>query len=352
MVIVTTGAKRNVGDHLIHQSGRRLLEQHVTGRLVSHPRWTPLDRYSLEQAKGVIALGGPGIGPQLLDKFVPLKQGLEHGIPCFVLGMGSHQDAIPSLGESTLGALERVNKINGLIGLRDPLTQEIISRESSAMTEMVGCVAWFRTEFLTSDPLPPEGIRHLVFTTPASINQLPQCQEVLQSLALLFPDAKKSLVFHAGYPHVQDAFALSDQGNSLSPRDRAWRLRDFARWFHFRSEAKRIGWKIVDASGDLRRIGFYEMADLHVGYRVHAHIDFLARRKPSLLIAEDIRGLGQFEALQDPYRLDFSSEPHTVLESVEREIDAFEASFQGVAAMRRTWPKMEAFLRSIGERTR
>src|SRR5699024_8576119 len=40
--------------------------------------------------------------------------------------------------------------------------------------------------------------------------------------------------------------------------------------------------------------------DLHIGYRVHAHIYFLSKRLPSILLHEDGRGNGVSEALNSP----------------------------------------------------
>ncbi len=53
----------------------------------------------------------------------------------------------------------------------------------------------------------------------------------------------------------------------------------------------------MDVSGGLDRIGFYETCDFHVGYRVHSHIHFLSRRRPSFLLHEDGRGRGMSAAL-------------------------------------------------------
>ncbi|MCK4709824.1 MAG: hypothetical protein KAU21_14490, partial [Gammaproteobacteria bacterium] len=65
-------------------------------------------------------------------------------------------------------------------------------------------------------------------------------------------------------------------------------------------DAKKLGFKVVDTSFSLKKIGFYKDTDLHVGYRVHAHLDFISRRKPSVLINEDGRGLGMVESMKLP----------------------------------------------------
>ena len=64
--------------------------------------------------------------------------------------------------------------------------------------------------------------------------------------------------------------------------------------------AGELGYEVMDTSYGLEKVSFYEECDLHVGYRVHGHIYFLAKRKPSFLIHEDGRGRGASEALGLP----------------------------------------------------
>src|SRR5690606_20861038 len=43
---------------------------------------------------------------------------------------------------------------------------------------------------------------------------------------------------------------------------------------------------------NLENLEYYQTCDLHVGYECHAHLNFFSRRIPSVLIAEDARGVG------------------------------------------------------------
>jgi hypothetical protein len=56
--------------------------------------------------------------------------------------------------------------------------------------------------------------------------------------------------------------------------------------------ARILRYRTVNAAYDLSKISFYRECDLQVGYRVHAQINFLSMRKPSLLLCEDGRGDG------------------------------------------------------------
>lgn len=53
-----------------------------------------------------------------------------------------------------------------------------------------------------------------------------------------------------------------------------------------------IGFKKKDLSGNIKKLNFYNDIDLHIDYKLHGHIAFLRRRKPSVLIVEDARSFG------------------------------------------------------------
>jgi polysaccharide pyruvyl transferase WcaK-like protein len=99
----------------------------------------------------------------------------------------------------------------------------------------------------------------------------------------------------------------------------------------------------VDASRDLDALELYGQVDLHVGYRVHAHLCALSRRRPSLLIAEDGRGRGQAVTLADPH--DLRAGADSLAGALDAALDQEEgsgwgASERAVEEIERTWPTM------------
>ena len=54
---------------------------------------------------------------------------------------------------------------------------------------------------------------------------------------------------------------------------------------------------VVDITNSCKGFEVYDNSDLHIGFRVHAHIYNLSMRKRSILIEEDGRGAGVNEAL-------------------------------------------------------
>ena len=70
----------------------------------------------------------------------------------------------------------------------------------------------------------------------------------------------------------------------------------------FRSimQGEKSGVEILDISSGAEGFSVYDDCDLHVGYRVHAHIYNISIRHRSILIEEDGRGAGVNAALQLP----------------------------------------------------
>ena len=53
-----------------------------------------------------------------------------------------------------------------------------------------------------------------------------------------------------------------------------------------------LGFSELHLYGDVTNLDVYDDMDLHIGYRLHGHISFLRRRKPSVLLVEDARSYG------------------------------------------------------------
>jgi len=70
------------------------------------------------------------------------------------------------------------------------------------------------------------------------------------------------------------------------------RHRDFAKWL----ESKGVAYTDISGSAE-NLINYYSDIDLHVGYRVHAHIFMNSIAKMSVLISEDGRAKGSQSAI-------------------------------------------------------
>jgi polysaccharide pyruvyl transferase WcaK-like protein len=135
---------------------------------------------------------------------------------------------------------------------------------------MTGDCAWYDPDSFNENMHRPTEVQDVVFTTPHSSHYKEQAIDMVDMLVEEFPDATLHCSFHSKLTEHEE---------------------------EIRTTAKSRGFKIVNAANDLSAIDFYSDADLHVGYRVHGHVAFLRKRRPSLLLSEDGRGIGFSESL-------------------------------------------------------
>jgi hypothetical protein len=181
----------------------------------------------------------------------------------------------------TLQALRWMAGRTASLGCRDRLTERVLRRQGFRGVSMVGCPVWYDLDSIGKAPELPRAVARVVFT-PAQRHELhDQSIEVARRIAEALPAAEKIACFHRG---------LDESGPWVSEADAA-NNRSLA------CELDALGFDVADVTGDTSKIRFYDECSLHVGYRVHAHLWFLSRRKPSLLIEEDGRGAGVSETL-------------------------------------------------------
>jgi hypothetical protein len=103
-----------------------------------------------------------------------------------------------------------------------------------------------------------------------------QMKDIIARCRRAFPAADFVVALHHGKGQVGSAMNIAHHG--------------FIAWLSGQ------GIRHEDISGSAERMmALYRSADLHVGYRVHAHILMASEGRPSILIAEDGRG----QALRD-----------------------------------------------------
>lgn len=292
MYILLHGAFKNVGDFIIFDRAKRLLESQLPGPFTVFNRKEPLDGH-LEQvnaAKAVILCGGPGYGVHFYPGLFPLTSPLSQiKVPILPLGLGWQGQPMNAPGEfrfspESHAALRSIAGRVPQIGCRDVLSLEVLRNAGFDTAEMVGCPAWYDLPSIGKAFQPPREIARLVFTPPQNVRLRWQAVQVMRRLKELFPRAERSCVFHRGWE--RDA------------NSRGWR--DVASNQVLRVAARGLGYRPVNAAYHPDKIEFYRDCDLHVGYRVHAHLFFLSVRKPSVLISEDGRGTGVARTFQLP----------------------------------------------------
>lgn len=282
-------AIKNVGDALIHERGLELLRaadpdvDYVRGR-----GWQSLsEQFSssdIGRIRRIVVPGGPGIRPNLRRIYPFLSEAAERGIPVTFLGVGARYfpAAVPDrnavLDADTVALLVHAAR-GGPIGVRDHFSRRVIEMSGIA-AELNGCPAWYCLGTVDSQPVMPDQFTTVAFTPPADPLFHEQSLAVLRSIRRLLPDARVVVGFHRGI--------LADEHTGIEEERRNLAVV---------REAESLRCNVVDCAGPVARLNAYDACQLHVGYRVHAHLYFTSLHRPTFLIAEDVRGLGALHAL-------------------------------------------------------
>ena len=170
------------------------------------------------------------------------------------------------------------------VSCREHYVCGVLQKHGVENTIMTGDPAMFCLSKIGTPMKQPTRIERVVFSPPLSPFYAEQADRLLSMLAEMFPSTTRICAFH-----------LADSGSSTSGRsensaamtpavaDKNRRIRD---------RAEELGYQILDMAGNVKGLSIYEACDLHVGYECHAHLYFLSMRSPSVLIAEDARGVG------------------------------------------------------------
>lgn len=295
MYVLLHGARKNLGDYLIGARCEALLREHQPDQeLVKLPSWQSLapHRELLERAEAIVILGGPGYQPHFWPGVYPLTATPQE-LPAPVIPMGLGWKGFPG-DEATVrrykfepGAqdvLQHMASQTPWLGCRDHFTRRVLAAAGIDNALMTGCPVWYDLPSLGRPPTRPERIERVVYTPAQKPLYRDQSVDAARVVARLFPDAERICSFHRGIDADDPEIPVADRANNRFLADAIGGL----------------GFEVRDVSGDLESIAFYEDCDLHVGYRVHAHIHFLSRRHPSVLLHEDGRGRGVDDALGLP----------------------------------------------------
>jgi hypothetical protein len=337
MIVTLTGAFRNAGDHLIFDRAARLLKKYVDGDILNlNRRDLPDSSYdTMNDARAIILCGGPAYQKNIYPGIYPLDLSrITTRVIPFGLGWKGALEEKPDDFEFSTASTSFLKSIHSSIdksSCRDHLTVDVLANHGVTNVEMTGCPAWFdldtmERDFGVSDPT------NVVLSDPAQFSK--QSFEVIRLLRKRFPRAQLTLALHHGlYP------GLNRKGMQFALE----RLL-------LTAYAKSLGFTVRNIAADLGAMkDVYTQCDLHIGYRVHAHIYCLSQRTASLLVSEDSRGIGQSLALGCCI---LKSNDESLPDQLDAEIDRMFANkavyFQpALQAMNDRFRIMTSFLESI-----
>lgn len=295
--VILTGSKNNAGDFLIKHRAKKLIAENRADReIIDFNAWEPLGPEKLEivnKSKALILMGGPSLQRNMYPGIYKLHENLDLiKSPIVTMGIGwksikgNWDDTFDyPLNGTTLKLLDRI-KADGLTSsVRDFHTLNVLTAKGYENFLMTGCPAYYDLDYLGRKFHFPARIKKVAFSLGVSFIHSYSMEVAMKDQILrlkeLFSDSIFEVVFHHG---LDPSKFLKTPGASRTHNERH---NEFASWL----SRQNIGY--VDISGSAEKlIKYYSEVDLHIGYRVHAHIYMTSVNKLSVLISEDGRAKG------------------------------------------------------------
>ncbi|AMR67632.1 polysaccharide pyruvyl transferase family protein [Aquipseudomonas alcaligenes] len=317
--VILTGSKNNAGDFLIKYRAKKLFAALRPDReIVDLDAWKPFDAATLElvnNAKALILMGGPALQAHMYPGIYALTPNLDDiKVPVTTMGIGwksisgNWQDSYDyPLSVSALKLLEKAAGSGLPLSVRDFHTHNALVFKGFDNVLMTGCPAYYDLDFIGKEFKLPEKLHKVAFSLGVSFIESASMEREMKSQILrlkeYFKDSEFEVVFHHGLN--PDVF-LQSHG---AKKEHNQRHNQFAQWLASETIA------YTDISGSAENlVEYYSGVDLHIGYRVHAHIFMNSVSRMSILVAEDGRGKAAekviggmvVEGFED-YRTDFLS---------------------------------------------
>lgn len=300
MYVLLTGAISNAGDFLIKEKSMELLKSFKPKRkIITFDRWKALTEEQVKiinNSRLLILCGGPAFQRDFYPGVYPLIKDLkEIKVPIVTFGLG--WKGIPGKWEDThkyyftkksYDLLNRIETSGFKSSLRDYLTLNMLIHKGFNKYIMTGCPSWYDLRNIGTPLKIPSQIKKVAFSIGVSFIKNKQIFKSLVELILKLKNYfGESLICTFHHPVDYKYYSSINLNKSFYNAHRE--LIDVL-------EGKGIKW--VDLSFQTSKLThFYDEVDLHIGFRVHAHLYMLSIRKPSILLIEDGRGYGVFYSL-------------------------------------------------------
>ncbi len=294
-IALLSGAYKNAGDYLIEQRCKELLQANIEGCMIQeYKRNIALDDMldEINQYDAIVLAGGPAYVEKMYPEKIALCKDLS-GLkpPVFPMAMGWRgANVLPKTiqnyrySEQTMMLFHRIEKDGFSFGCRDYYTEQVLRSNRIKKTIMTGCAAWYDLNYIEDTHIYNSGnIKRIYVSDPGSSRFYSQFLLICSFLKRRYPNAEIKVMFHRGIG--SDQYTSNKAGNEL--KTLCDRLR-------------RMGIPYEDISYSFEKLKNYQDCDLHIGYRVHAHLFNLSQRRRSVLIEEDSRGAGANWALGLP----------------------------------------------------
>lgn len=294
--VILTGSKNNAGDYLIKFRAKQLFaELRPDRKIIDINGWETLSASNLtiiNESKALILMGGPA----LVEDMVPRVYGLSDVIdkikvPVVMMGTGwksqkgNWKDTYSyKLNTKTVQLVKKVNDSGYLSSVRDYHTLNALRFNNCDNVLMTGCPAYYDQKHINTEFI-PKVVNKVAFSLGVSFIESPSMFKLMKENILacqdLFIDKEFEVVFHHSLDREKFSKAYKSASNHVKKHN------EFADWL----ESKKIKYKDISGSAE-NLMNYYRNVDLHIGYRVHAHIFMNSIAQKSILISEDGRAKG------------------------------------------------------------
>lgn len=293
--VILTGGKNNAGDFLIKYRAKDLFKTIRPDRdIIDLNAWESFDSEKVKlinESRALILMGGPALVKNMVPQVYNLAQVIDLiKVPIILMGVGwkskrgRWSDTIDyELNKTTLYLLNKVKNSGYISSVRDFYTLELLRSYGIENVVMTGCPAYYDRKYLGNN-FGAENIERVAFSLGVSHLESPamlvQMNEIILNLNSRYNN-KLQVVFH----HSLNREKYLNNDRALSHHQ--LKHNKIADWL----ELNEISY--VDISGSAEAlIAYYSKIDLHIGYRVHAHIFMNSVSRKSVLISEDGRAKG------------------------------------------------------------
>ncbi|MDC0994021.1 polysaccharide pyruvyl transferase family protein [bacterium] len=300
--VILTGSKNNAGDYLIKHRAIKLFEAVRSDRkIIDFNAWEPIDEKKLEvinQSKCLILMGGPALQKNMYPDIYKLPANLDKIIvPITTMGIGwkspccNWKDTYKHLlSDTTLRLLDRIKSDGLKCSVRDFHTLNALAFKGFDNFLMTGCPAYYDLDSIKKEFLFPAEINKVAFSLGVSFINSSSMEELIKTQILSLRERFDNNVFEVVFHHSLDKDKYMQAHGATLKHNK--RNNYFADWL------TKMDIGFVDVSGCAENlINYYANVDLHVGYRVHAHIFMNSIKRLSLLISEDGRAKGSQSAI-------------------------------------------------------
>ncbi|MGP1348159.1 MAG: polysaccharide pyruvyl transferase family protein [Stomatobaculum sp.] len=331
-IILLSGAIKNSGDYLITERTNDLLkyvypEAEIVKIVGNYSIKDRLDE--VNTADIMVIAGGPSYTKKLYPRDIPLVDDLNLIKPrIYILGSGWYGNLTSDqeiwgykFEETSKVLLKRVERDSKILGCRDYYAVRVLKANGFGSGVMTGCPAWFDILNIKKRYTGSGEVLKILVSDPADMRSFGrQSIDIVQYLKKKFQNARIEYVFHRGTKH-----------DNFTPRKAEREIQKVI------EKLKTLNIPYHDIAFGCEGFHLYDDCDLHIGYRVHAHIYNMSIRNRSILLEEDSRGAGVNEAMRlwsiKAYEKKLSSNANIVLKAIDKIIPLSTPNAKAIASL-------------------